>query len=167
MSSLSDHAYLMHLHLYPHIAQLNLCLSSLGLVFTSARSGQELLCLFCRPRFSTAMVLNSGIPWSTVPTPGFALFQGKNAITDYCFCGPPDSPWLGLAQRVFQYPCMRPAGNLCTHGFLPGSLEVRWAVFQQAVGDIAGAKVRFIVTFFSKSINSPTDNLNAFSWPLL
>lgn len=44
----------------------------------------------------------------------------KNAITDYCFCGPPDSPWLGLAQRVFQYPCMRPAGNLCTHGFLPG-----------------------------------------------
>lgn len=56
MSSLSDHAYPMHLHLYSRIAQLNLCLSSLGLgVCLSEVWAGAIVPFFCRPRFSRAM----------------------------------------------------------------------------------------------------------------
>lgn len=71
--------------------------------------------LFCRPRFSRAMVWSSGTPQSMVAT-RFCCGSGKDAITDDCLCGPPDCPGLGRAQRAFQYPCMRPVGSFCTHG---------------------------------------------------
>lgn len=51
---------------------------------------------------------------------GFCCGSGKDAITDDCLCGPPDCPGLGLAQRAFQYPCMRPVGSFCTHGSFLG-----------------------------------------------
>lgn len=75
MSTLSDHAFPMHLHLHPHIAQLNLCLSSVGLGICLSEVWAGAVVPFCRPRFSRATVLNSGIPWSTVATLGFALVQ--------------------------------------------------------------------------------------------
>lgn len=44
----------------------------------------------------------------------FCFGSGKNANTNYCLYEPPDPPGLGLAQRVFWYPCLRPAGSFCT-----------------------------------------------------
>lgn len=170
MSSLSDHAYPMHLHLYSHIAQLNLCLSSLGLgVCLSEVWAGAIVPFFCRPRFSRAMGVElrhsmehggntrlcfgprlkcnyrllllraTGFPMAWASTKGFSVS-------------------LHEASRQSLYPWLPPWGK---------SLVVRWAVFQHAVGDIAGTKIGFIVTFFIKSINSPTNHLNAFSGPLL
>lgn len=119
---------------------------------------------FCRPRLSRASVLNSGISWSMAATLGFALVQ-VNTQSPTTACGSQLIPQgLGCAdippwgQQAVSLPVLPPWGK---------SLEVRCAVFQHAVGDIAGTKMGFIVTFFIKSINSPSNNLNAFSWPLL
>lgn len=99
---------------------------------------------------------------------GFYFGSDTNAMTDYCLCEPPDPLGLELAQRVFGSPCIRPAGSFSPHVSSLGiSLKLRCAVFQHAVGDITGTKVWFVVTFFIKGINSPSNNLNAFSWPLL
>lgn len=128
------------------------------LVYASARSGQELLCLFADPDFSRAMVLSSGIPWSTVATPGFALVQVKMQLPTIACAGqliPHALGWhRGFFSRQSLYPWFSRWGK---------SLELRGAVFQHAVSDIAGMKMGFIVTFFIKGINSPTNNLNAFS----
>lgn len=115
MSTLCDHAFPMHLHLHPQIAQLNLCLSSLGLGVCLSKAGAGAVVPFCRPRYSRAIVLNLGIPWSKESKTRFCSGSGKNANTDYCLCEPPDPPGLGLARRVFWYPCMSSAGTFCPH----------------------------------------------------
>lgn len=165
MSSLSDHAYSMHLHLYPTLHS-SICLSSLSLVRASARSGQELLYLFfCRPRFSRAMMLNSGIPRSMVATPGFALVQGKNCNYRLLLLRATRFPMAWASTKGFSI-SLHEASRQSLYPWLPPwgkSLVVRWAVFQHAVSHVAGTKIGFKVIFLIKSINSPTNDLNAFS----
>lgn len=54
---LSDHAFPMHLHLQPQMAQLSLCLSSLGLGGSLSRAGAGAAVPSGGPRFSRATVL--------------------------------------------------------------------------------------------------------------
>ena len=80
MSTLSDHAFPMHLHLYPPR-----CITRSVLILTgswcnaSARARQG--CAFRRPRFSRAAVWSSGIPL------GSALAQVKMQLLSIACVG--------------------------------------------------------------------------------
>lgn len=169
MSSLSDHAYPMHLHMYPYIAQLNLCLSSLGLVCASARSEQELLCLFfADPDFQEQWCWTQAFHGAQWQHQVLLWSKVKMQLPSIASVGHP-IPMAWASTKGFSI-SLHEASRQPLYPWLPPweeSLVVRWAVFQHAVGDIAGTKIGFIVTFFIKSINSPTNDLNAFSWPLL
>lgn len=78
MSTLNVHAFPMHSHLHLKLHNSICAYPHWVLVYASARSGQELLCLFADPDFQEQHYLTQvGIPWSTVATPGFALVRVK------------------------------------------------------------------------------------------
>lgn len=87
MSTLNGHAFPMHLHLHPKLWYSICAYPHWVLVYASTRSGQELLCLFADPDFQEQHYLTqTGIPRSTVATPGFALVQVKMRL--------PTTAWL-------------------------------------------------------------------------
>lgn len=96
MSTLHDHAFPMlcictlKLHDSMYLCPVSLCTPQLG--------GSGAIEPFCRYRFSSTTVVNSGIPWSMVATLGFAWF-GKNATTHNCLREPPDSLDLGISTK--------------------------------------------------------------------
>lgn len=139
------------------------------LVCASARSGQELLCLFLQ----TQIFKSNGVE--------LRHSMEHSGNTRLCFGPRLKCNYRLLLLRATRFPMawastkgfsgsLHEASRQSLYPWLPPwgkSLVVRWAVFQHAVGDIAGIKIGFIVTFFIKSINSPTNHLNAFSGPLL
>lgn len=163
MSTLSDHAFPMHLHLHPKCTTQSV-LTLPGSQCSLSQVWAGAIVPFRRPRFSRAMVLNSGIPGSMVATLGFALVRVKMQLpTTACV-----ATWPHRASTKGILISLHEASRqFCSHGlFLGKSLELRCTVFHHAVGNIAGIKVGFIVTFFIEGINSPSNNMNAFSWPL-
>lgn len=161
MSTLSDHAFPMHLRLYPPN-----CITQPVLLLTgsrcnaSARAGQG--CAFLQTQIFKSSGVELGQSTELGGNTGLCSGSGKKAITEYCLCGSPDPPGRGLTQWV----SLHEAGRQFLSPWVSSlgkSLELRLAVFQHAVSDVARMKMGFIVTFFIKSINSPSNNLNVFS----
>ena len=66
MSTLNGHAFPMHLHLHPKLHNSICAYPHWVLVYASARSGQELLCLFADPNFQEERYLTQafhGAQW--------------------------------------------------------------------------------------------------------
>lgn len=161
MSSLSDHARPMHLHPYPpNCKTQSVLILSGSRCNASAGAGQG--CAFLQTQIFKSSGVELGPSAEHGGNTGLCSDSGKNAITEYCLCGSPDPPGHGLTQRVSLHEASRQFLSPCVSS-LGKSLELRFAVFQYAVSDIAGLKMRFIVIFFIKSINSPSNNLNVFS----
>lgn len=114
MSTLSDHAFPMHLHLHPQTAQLYLCLSTEAWCMPQQGWGRS-CCAFLQTQIFKSNSVELRHSMEQGKPNQVLLWFSKNANTDYCLCEPPDPPGLGLAQRVFWYPCMRPAGSFCPH----------------------------------------------------
>lgn len=119
MSTLSDHAFPMRLHLHPKLHNSICAYPHWVWVEGSARSGQS-CCAFLHTQVFKSNGVELRHSTEHGGNTGFCCGSGKDAITDDCLCGPPDCPGLGLAQRAFQYPCMRPVGSFCTHGSFLG-----------------------------------------------
>ena len=165
MSTPSDHAFPMHLHCTPTLHNTICAYLHWVLKCVSSKSGQE-CCAFLQTQTLKSINFELRHSMEHGGYTGCCFGSGENPVTTIAYVSRPIPQGLGLTDvpawgpqtvSVIMFP---PWGG-------EGSLEFRCAVFQHAVSDIAGTKMRLIVTFFIKSINSPSNNLNAFSWPLL